>query len=85
MTEKPIKQHKTRQGGAYRANVSKEVVTSGTLSLQLEDPADSGKRLVLTSIKITVNGPFALRVPRRFDSTTGTATNIENKNIGSSK
>lgn len=85
MTEKPIEQFKTRQGDAYRTNVSKNVAAGGTLSLQIEDPSSSGKRLVITSIKITANGPFELRVPRRFDVTTGTESLVENKNIGSEK
>lgn len=83
MTEKPIEQFKTRQGDTYRANVSKQVASDGTLSLQIEDPPDSGRRLVITAIKITTRGPVQIRTPRRFDVTTGTATNIENKNIGS--
>lgn len=85
MTEKPIEQHKTRIGDAYRANVSKDVSADGTLSLQIENPTDSGTRLIITAIKITVTGQFELRVPRRFDDTQGSAVIIENKNIGSTK
>lgn len=83
MTEKPIEQFKTRRGDAYRVNVSKTVTAGGTLSLQIEDPPDSSKRLVITAIKITTAGAFELRVPRRADITAGTDVNIENKNIGS--
>lgn len=83
MTEKPIEQFKTRKGDTYRVNVSKEVASDGTLSLQVEDPDNSGTRLVITSIKITTRGPVTIRTPRRFDVTTGTSVSIENKNIGS--
>lgn len=85
MTNKPIEQYKTRQGDSYRANVAKNIAAGGTLSIQLENPADSGRRLVITAIKITTTGPLEMRVPRRFDVTTGTANDVENKNIGSTK
>lgn len=85
MVSRTTAEHKTANGDAYRANVFKNVGGAGTLSLHINNPTDSGVKLIITAIKVTVMGPFTLRRPVDASITDGSATDVANKAVGSTK
>jgi hypothetical protein len=83
MVTNTAEEYKVRQEDSYRVNIDENLSSGESMSLELKDPSGSNKRFIVTSIKITAQGPAQINIPRAADISSGTQASIENKSIGS--
>lgn len=83
MVLETVDKHKTRTGEAFRANVYKSVSGGDTLTIHIQNPEGSNRRVVITGIKVTTTGPFTIRRPIGATFSNGDSISVPNKKIGS--
>jgi hypothetical protein len=82
MTDITIEEHKIKRGESFRVCVNKNLSAGGTLTLHVSNPANSGKDIVISRVKVTSPGPFTMRHPCGADYTAGTEAFIGNRRHG---